>query len=340
MNLELIKTYVELRRIPFKTLAASIGMSEGNLHRCVRENKIQASDLEKIAIKLEVPIGEFFDEAPCVHVEAHDHSQAAGRDINNGSSKASKLDSVADGNYIKMARDNEASLAIDNYSGNITVFYENSGTEAVGGDITIGNAAEGSEITLVTSNGSKYFAAPSEDGTNNTDIFKLKALMNDLAEKLTYNAYVEGERNLTGSVQIAEGLTTASATLVVGDIGFNESTGKGSLVEESMDPETVYPDEQTGTKFTTQLNGVVEDDIKFVQNGILDIDNPGIYDITKATTITQDGDNVTFTVTDTEISTKGEKRGIISSAGDDTTVTLNLHGNTLQLGEKKSARWW
>lgn len=87
MNLELIKTYVELRRIPFKTLAASIGMSEGNLHRCVRENKIQASDLEKIAIKLEVPIGEFFDEAPCVHVEAHDHSQAAGRDINNGSNK-------------------------------------------------------------------------------------------------------------------------------------------------------------------------------------------------------------------------------------------------------------
>ena len=260
--------------------------------------------------------------------------------VNNGASKASKLDSVADGNYIKMARDNEASLAIDNYSGNITVFYENSGTEAVGGDITIGNAAEGSEITLVTSNGSKYFATPSEDGTNNTDIFKLKALMNDLAEKLTYNAYVEGERNLTGSVQIAEGLTTASATLVVGDIGFNESTGKGSLVEESMDPETVYPDEQTGTKFTTQLNGVVEDDIKFVQNGILDIDNPGIYDITKATTITQDGDNVTFTVTDTEISTKGEKRGIISSAGDDTTVTLNLHGNTLQLGEKKSANWW
>lgn len=50
MNLELIKTYVELRRIPFKTLATSIGMSEGNLHRCVRENKIQASDLEKIAI--------------------------------------------------------------------------------------------------------------------------------------------------------------------------------------------------------------------------------------------------------------------------------------------------
>lgn len=88
MNLELIKTYAEQRHIPFRTLAISIGMSEGNLHRCVRENKIQASDLEKIAIKLDVAIGTFFDEAPAIHVEAHDHAQAAGRDINNGASRA------------------------------------------------------------------------------------------------------------------------------------------------------------------------------------------------------------------------------------------------------------
>lgn len=88
MNLERIKTLVEERRIPFKTLASLIGMSEGNLHRCVRENKIQAQDLEKIAIELKVSIGEFFDEVPNVHVEAHDHAQAAGRDILNGASKA------------------------------------------------------------------------------------------------------------------------------------------------------------------------------------------------------------------------------------------------------------
>lgn len=62
MHLERIKIYTEQRRIPFKTLASSIGMSEGNLHRCVRENKIQANDLEKIAIALRIPIGFFFDE--------------------------------------------------------------------------------------------------------------------------------------------------------------------------------------------------------------------------------------------------------------------------------------
>lgn len=46
----------------FKSLAAAIGMSEGNLHRCVRENKIQALDLEKISSVLNVSITEFFDE--------------------------------------------------------------------------------------------------------------------------------------------------------------------------------------------------------------------------------------------------------------------------------------
>jgi hypothetical protein len=37
-------------------------MSEQNLHRCVRENKIQAQDLERIAKELHVSVLEFFDE--------------------------------------------------------------------------------------------------------------------------------------------------------------------------------------------------------------------------------------------------------------------------------------
>ena len=39
-------------------------MSEPNLHRCIRENKIQASDLEKISQLLGVDIRVFFDELP------------------------------------------------------------------------------------------------------------------------------------------------------------------------------------------------------------------------------------------------------------------------------------
>ena len=89
MNLELIKTLAEERRIAFKSLAALIGMSEGNLHRCVRENKIQAGDLEKLAIQLKVNVGVFFDEpATGVHVEGHGHSKVAGRDMLIGANTA------------------------------------------------------------------------------------------------------------------------------------------------------------------------------------------------------------------------------------------------------------
>ncbi len=64
MNLQVIKTKVEEIKYPggIKALAEAVGMSEQNLHRCVRENKIQAQDLEKISTQLKVSIIEFFDE--------------------------------------------------------------------------------------------------------------------------------------------------------------------------------------------------------------------------------------------------------------------------------------
>ena len=45
-----------------RKLASDIGMSEANLHRCVNNNRIQAADLEKIALILKVDIRIFFDE--------------------------------------------------------------------------------------------------------------------------------------------------------------------------------------------------------------------------------------------------------------------------------------
>lgn len=62
MNLEAIKNFSEKRDGGLKKLAADIGMSEQNLHRCIRNNKIQAADLEKIALLLKVDIRIFFDE--------------------------------------------------------------------------------------------------------------------------------------------------------------------------------------------------------------------------------------------------------------------------------------
>lgn len=80
MNLQIIKLKVETLRFPggIKGLAEKVGMTEQNLHRCVRENKIQAQDLESIAKQLNMSVSEFFDEAPkaVVHTEG-DYSPAS-----------------------------------------------------------------------------------------------------------------------------------------------------------------------------------------------------------------------------------------------------------------------
>ena len=52
MNLEIVRKLSENRGGGLKKLAADVGMSEQNLHRCIRNNKIQAADLEKIAFLL------------------------------------------------------------------------------------------------------------------------------------------------------------------------------------------------------------------------------------------------------------------------------------------------
>lgn len=63
MNLQLIKRYGEHYPGGLRKLAVDAGMSEGNLHRCIRNNKIQASDLEALSQRLNVEIGIFFTEA-------------------------------------------------------------------------------------------------------------------------------------------------------------------------------------------------------------------------------------------------------------------------------------
>lgn len=63
MDLQMIKKMCENREGGLKKLAADIGMSEANLHRCINNNKIQASDLENISLLLNVRIGIFFGES-------------------------------------------------------------------------------------------------------------------------------------------------------------------------------------------------------------------------------------------------------------------------------------
>jgi len=116
-------------------------------------------------------------------------------------------------------------LVITNYSGDTTVIYRrdaNNITNVLGGTTTIKNATLGSKITLST------------DGYGILNNNQVAETLDNLAEKLYYTAYVNGERNLKGYVQIAEGLTTESVGKHVGSIDYNSSTGQGSLNKDSL----------------------------------------------------------------------------------------------------------
>lgn len=84
MNLEVIRTLCDGYHGGLKRLSSDIGMSEANLHRCINNNKIQASDLENIAIRLGVDITIFF-ESTCKINSQNSCSQetAASKDLLN-----------------------------------------------------------------------------------------------------------------------------------------------------------------------------------------------------------------------------------------------------------------
>lgn len=137
-------------------------------------------------------------------------------------------------------------MVIDNYAGNTMFLYGRDSeypTRVLGGNITIGSAAEGSVITMSTDN----------DGIDTSNAGEVSKVLRKLANKLTYTGAIDGaENNLDGYVQIAEGLTASSAALKLGDINFSAEDGKGSLKEGSIitpenkkNPEVIYGDKET-----------------------------------------------------------------------------------------------
>ena len=104
----------------------------------------------------------------------------------------------------------DQAITIDNYSGHATVNYGTMTKNGAG--VTISAAAPQSAMTV------------SGDRVGLSD----REAMETLAKKLTYTGYAEGERNLTGTVKVNEGLTTRSVART-GTISFDASTGAGSL---------------------------------------------------------------------------------------------------------------
>lgn len=165
-------------------------------------------------------------------------------------------------------------ITIDNYSGYANIYYAHEGNgEAAenykAGDTIITKAAAGSQVSLITDN----------TGIAMDNEYSIANVLNALAGKLTYSAYVKDEKNLTGFVKIADGFTASSKTLQTGNIAFSDKDGKGSLAEGTVTPGVKYPAEQVKDTYTQVITGITKDDYIYKQNGVLK--EEGKYTFTK-----------------------------------------------------------
>lgn len=212
-------------------------------------------------------------------------------------------------------------ITIDNYSGYANIYYAHEGNgEAAenykAGDTIIKSAAADSQISLITDN--TNVAMDNE--------YSVANVLNALAGKLTYSAYAKGEKNLTGLVKIADGLTASSKALQTGNIAFSDKDGKGSLAEGTVTPGVTYPEEQVKDTYTQAITGITKDDYIYKQNGVLK--KEGEYTFTKdPTKITVEKGSavdakadITIDTTKAKLELSGEDAGI-KAVGHQVSIT-------------------
>lgn len=189
-------------------------------------------------------------------------------------------------------------ITLKNYDGYTTVFYahdEKNPETMIGGDLTIGKAAKGSGITLVTD--SKGISAGFSSSDKAADQNRVSEVLNKLAQKLFYTA---NDGNLTGKVKIAEGLTASSKSLKTGDIFFStDSTGTKIAGQGYYDYKPAKP--ASDAELSDSITGGL--DKKYVNLGIEK--EKGKYTFTESTNIVVDGTNSYMSPSGTVESTGG-----------------------------------
>ena len=244
-----------------------------------------------------------------------------------GSEIASFVGGASDAKAGNIFQKDSNSLTIDNYSGNTNIFYAHTGNgEAAenyaAGDTIIKHAAEGSVVSMITDN--TGIAMDNKDSVNN--------VLNALAGKLTYSNFVNGEKNLTGFVKIADGLTASSTALKTGNIAFSTEDGKGSLNKEDVKPEPptpptpTYPEDQKADKFDQGISG---NDEKYKEEGVLKEDgsyvftkNPTSIEVEKGAAVEATDKDIVIDTTKAKLVLKGET-GIKADGAD-----VNVKGST------------
>lgn len=222
-------------------------------------------------------------------------------------------------------------ITIDNYSGNTNIFYAHTGNgEAAGdyaaGDTIIKSAATGSQISLITDN--TNVAMDNE--------YSIANVLNALAGKLTYSAYVKDEKNLTGFVKIADGLTASSKALQTGNIAFSDKDGKGSLAEGTVTPGVTYPEEQKpeATEKNQGITGDAKTDYQYKKDGILKEDGSYVFtqdptkiEVESGAAVDATDKDINIDTTKAKLKLKGETG--IKADGHQVSIT----GSTVITGE-------
>ena len=221
-------------------------------------------------------------------------------------------------------QNSDVKLNFANYSGYNTIVYKhnNKGMEKadfIGGDVTIQHVNAGANVTLATDN-------------KNIDIKngdEVEAVLNALASKLTYSGYVNNERDLSGTVMIASGLTASSITAEAkGMIKFNEKTGEGGYTkpQEGEQNTAEITSGMTGTSADsdyTSANIRQEDgSYKFTQSTKIDVENGTAIDAAA---------DITVKAADTAL-TLDAKQGIVTNGN-----TVDITSRTLHLTTKEDA---
>ncbi|WP_455266559.1 beta strand repeat-containing protein, partial [Phascolarctobacterium sp.] len=230
---------------------------------------------------------------------------------------------AAGGPVVDMTDAAAGNVVVNKYNGDATVLYAHDAkdsTKMLGGNFTVKNAVAGSSITLITDN----------SGVEASNKYSINDTLNALANKLYYTASTTGEKNLSGTVKIAEGLTAVSAAKHMGNIAYGKD-GQGSLDKSSVDYGKDFPTVQNKAGFSSSITGDYVTDKEYRDAGVLS-DTNNIYSFTKdATTITNDSGAVT-TAKDTTLQLNKHDMTITASSGDGIATT----GGTLTVKDAGS----
>ena len=151
---------------------------------------------------------------------------AKGLTINGGKTEAET-------GYLNMTKRSKA-LQIANYSGWETIIYNHEGagdkvTDYKSGNTIISKADKDSGVILSTDN----------SGIAMNDKKAVEAALAALAQKVTYKDHEANAANLTGKVQIAEGLTSSSASQYIGKLHW-DANGVGQYDKDSVNWKEIY----------------------------------------------------------------------------------------------------